>query len=86
MRKESKNWKLVKDKELFEFTEDGKRSGLLVISALENVKCEDCSNDIRTDENWQSFLKSSVVSKGFSNGYNFRTSVEFYCQNCSSDK
>ena len=84
MRKESKNWKLIKDKELFEFPKDTSRR-YLAVSTLENVKCEDCSSDISNSEDWKVFLKSSSVSKGFSNGYNFRTTVEFYCQKCSSD-
>jgi len=85
MRKESKNWKLVKDKDLFEFQKDV-RGGHLAISSLDFVNCEDCSKTILASEDWQAFLKSSFVSKGFSNGYNFRTTVEFYCQNCSKDQ
>jgi hypothetical protein len=85
MRKESKKWKLVKDKELLEFSEE-KRGGYLTIDAFNYVKCEDCGDNIIANKDWQAFLKSSVISKGFtSDGYNFRTTVEFYCQKCSND-
>lgn len=86
MRRESKNWKLVKDKELFEFQKDTK-SGYLTASSSAFVNCEDCSKTIFASEDWQAFLRSSVISKGFGNsGYGFRTVVEFYCQKCASEQ
>jgi len=81
MRRESRNWKQVKDKSLFEFAESSEY--LWIKSTLTSVKCEDCSSTILSEENWQAFLKTSPVTEGFGKGYNFRTTTEFYCQKCS---
>jgi len=81
MRRESRNWKLVKDKDLFEFVENSEY--LFTKTTLVSVRCEDCSSTISTTEKWQSFLKTGPINEGFGKGYNFRTTVEFYCQKCS---
>lgn len=81
MHRESRNWKLVKDKDLFEFIEGSEH--LFMKNTLGSVKCEDCSNIILVKENWQAFLKTSPITEGFGKGYNFRTTAEFYCQKCS---
>jgi hypothetical protein len=81
MRRESRNWKSIKDKDLFEFVEGSEY--LSVANPSDLAKCEDCSAIISTKENWQAFLKTSPILKGFGKGYNFRTTVEFYCQKCS---
>jgi len=84
MRRESRNWKLVKDKSLLEFEEGGEHLSIKQ-PTFEFINCEDCNSAISVKENWQAFLKTSPITKGLGigKGYNFRTTVEFYCQKCS---
>jgi hypothetical protein len=60
MHKESKNWKLVNDRGLFEFPENEK---YLVVSSLnqELIKCEDYSFSLKQVKNERPFKEATKL-------------------------
>ncbi|MCE8159119.1 MAG: hypothetical protein I3270_01005 [Candidatus Moeniiplasma glomeromycotorum] len=95
MRTESKNWKLIENKEIFDFSSFNnylkgyliaKTSSSETSSSESYIRCEDCGSHIKEEGDWKAFqLKSEVnrVESGGKAGYRLTNPIiEFYCSNC----